>query len=365
MTTSTFPTLAEEVERLIGITPALEEQPTKTAIDYRVAAAVREGLSCQPKRLPPWLFYDKTGSRLFDEITERPEYYLTRTERAILAERAQQIIARAANGSRLRVAELGAGSAGKTRLLLKAAAAQQGNVVYEPVDVSASALEDAKRGIEQEIPAVNVKPRVMDYTAESRPSLSHRLRSGSYRNSGRGIEFEAASGDERRLVLYIGSSIGNFEPHEASRLLGRVRAGLRPGDCLLLGVDLVKDEATLLAAYDDFAGVTADFNVNLLARLNRELDAEFSLDSFAHRAVWNARESRIEMHLESRVAQKVSIAALDLSVDFAQGETIHTENSYKYRPGQAEAMLAEADFATTQTWTDEQCWFNVCLAHAH
>jgi len=310
----------------------------------------------QHKRLPAWLFYDEAGSRLFDEITERPEYYLTRTERAILAHHADAMLARAAGReaaqleslsldgigcTRLRIAELGAGSADKTRLLLKAAVAQQGTVIYEPVDVSFTALEEAKDRIEFEIPGVTVMPRVEDYT--------------------QGLDFETLAFGERRLVLYIGSSIGNFEPWEAKRVLTRVRAGLNPGDSLLLGVDLKKDEATLLSAYDDAAGVTADFNLNMLARLNRELGAEFQLDAFEHRAVWNARESRMEMHLESRVAQRVRIDALNSEVEFAEGERIHTENSYKYQPGQAESLMASAGFEPVESWTDERGWFGVCL----
>ncbi len=316
----------------------------------RVAAAVLEGLSSFPKRLPSWLFYDEAGSRLFDEITERPEYYPTRTERGILAAYAERIIALAARpaagtpaGScpaRLRITELGAGSADKTRLLLSAAATRQGTVVYEPVDVSASALEMATDRIEREIAGVTVSPRVMDYTHE----------------------FELEPTNERRLVLYIGSSIGNFDPWQAANLLSGVRSGLQPGDGFLLGVDLAKDEATLLAAYDDVAGVTAEFNLNLLTRLNRELGAEFDLESFEHRAVWNASESRIEMHLESRIAQRVRMEGVDCAVEFAAGETIHTENSYKYRPGQAETMLTEAGLTPVKTWTDSQGWFAVCLA---
>ena len=310
----------------------------------------------QHKRLPAWLFYDEAGSRLFDEITERPEYYLTRTERAILAHHADAMLARAAGReaaqleslsldgigcTRLRIAELGAGSADKTRLLLKAAVAQQGTVIYEPVDVSFTALEEAKDRIEFEIPGVTVMPRVEDYT--------------------QGLDFETLAFGERRLVLYIGSSIGNFEPWEAKRVLTRVRAGINPGDALLLGVDLKKDEATLLSAYDDAAGVTADFNLNMLARLNRELGAEFQLDAFEHRAVWNAHESRMEMHLESRVAQRVRIDALNSEVEFAEGERIHTENSYKYQPGQAESLMASAGFEPVESWTDERGWFGVCL----
>jgi L-histidine Nalpha-methyltransferase len=345
-------------------------------VQKRVAEAVREGLTAHPKRLPPWLFYDEAGSRLFDEITERPEYYLTRTERGILARHAGAMIARAAgldgnahagnghagnghagngragnahagNGrhemkpARLRIVELGAGSADKTRLLLRAAVARQGTVVYEPVDVSSTALEAAKERIEREIDGVTVMPRVEDYSHE--------------------FGLDAAAPGERRLVLYIGSSIGNFEPWEAERLLERVRAGLAPGDGLLLGVDLVKDEPTLLAAYDDVAGVTSDFNLNLLARLNRELDAEFELDAFEHRAVWNEARSRMEMHLECRSAHRVRVGELDLEVEFAEGEMIHTENSYKYLPGQAEEMLERTGFEAVGSWTDELGWFGVCL----
>jgi dimethylhistidine N-methyltransferase len=311
-------------------------------IDELVAAAVRQGLTARPRRLPPWLFYDAAGSHLFERITELPEYYLTRTERGIFAAHAEAMIELAAQGDRMRIAELGAGSADKTRLLLAAAVRQQGTVLYEPVDVSATALDAARNRIEREIPGVTVAPRLIDYT--------HRL------------EFEPAG--ERRLVLYIGSSIGNFEPHEALRLLRRVRAGLRSGDAMLLGVDLVKEDSILLAAYDDAAGVTAAFNKNMLVRLNRELSADFVPEAFAHRAVWNAAESRIEMHLESRIAQRVSLSALNLQVSFTPGETIHTENSYKYAPGQAEALLAEAGFAPAATWTDAQGWFAVCLGRA-
>jgi dimethylhistidine N-methyltransferase len=316
-------------------------------VETPVASAVREGLSAHPKRLPPWLFYDSDGSHLFDQITHLPEYYLTRTEREIFSAHAAAIIAQAAHSdgfARLRIAELGAGSADKTRLLLKAAADRQGTLLYEPVDVSASALEAARERIEGEIAGVHVLPRVMDYT--------------------HGVEFYPSAPGERRMVLYIGSSIGNFEPHQAAQLLQGIRAALEPGDTLLLGVDLQKHERILLAAYDDAAGVTARFNLNLLARLNRELAADFDLDSFVHRAVWNRAESRIEMHLESLIAQRVQLPSLDLEVSFAEGERLHTENSYKYAPGQAEAMLQKAGFIPESTWTDERGWFAVCLGRA-
>ena len=317
-------------------------------LDERVASVVREGLTSRPKRLPAWLFYDQAGSRLFDAITELDEYYLTRTERGIFLRASEEILERACSGRRLRIAELGAGSAEKTRLLLKAAVRRQGTVRYEPVDVSASALEGARRRIEREIPGVSVAPRVLDYTD----------------GDDRKFHLGPMDEDESRLVLYIGSSIGNFEPHQAARLLRRVRAGLEVGDAMLLGVDLAKDKATLVAAYDDAAGVTAAFNKNILERLNRELDADFDADTFAHRAVWNKAASRMEMHLVSRTAQKANIAALDLIVDFAAGESIHTENSYKYQPGQIEALLTETGFSAESTWTDPKGWFAVCLGRA-
>ncbi len=318
-------------------------------LDERVSAAVREGLTSRPKRLPAWLFYDDAGSRLFDAITELPEYYLTRTERGILAAtRGGDDCAGRGPAARLHIVELGAGSADKTRLLLKAATELQGAVLYEPVDVSASALEAARERIEREIAGVTVTPRVMDYT----------------HGDGSRLHLGPVDCRERRLVVYIGSSIGNFEPHQAAKLLRRVRAGLKTGDGFLLGVDLAKEESALLAAYDDAAGVTAAFNRNVLVRLNRELDAEFDLETFAHCAVWNEAKSRIEMHLKSRDAQRVHVGALDLKVDFAAGESIHTENSYKFRPGQAEALLAEAGFRAEATWTDARGWFAVCLGRA-
>ncbi len=316
--------------------------------DERVATAVREGLASRPKRLPAWLFYDRAGSRLFDAITELDEYYLTRTERCIFVRASEEIVRRASAGQRLRIAELGAGSAEKTRLLLRAAIEKQQAVLYEPVDVSASALDLAKRRIEREIPGVGVVPRVMDYTD----------------GDGNRFHLGAMGPGEKRLVLYIGSSIGNFEPAEAERLLRRVRAGLDPGDSMLLGVDLVKDEAMLVAAYDDAQGVTAAFNKNVLVRLNRELDADFDVEAFEHRAVWNKARSRMEMHLESQIAQQIHVDELDMTVEFEAGESIHTESSYKYRPGQAEALLAETGFMPVETWTDAKGWFAVCLGRA-
>ncbi len=305
---------------------------------------VRNGLSSRPKTLPPWLFYDEAGSELFEQITELPEYYVTRTERAILERNASEMVALAAAGSRLRFTELGAGSAEKTRVLMKAALARQRELVFEAVDVSATALLVAQARIEREIPGVRAALLEMDYT--------------------NGFELDACEPGERRLVLYIGSSIGNFEPEESARILRKLRKQLDPGDGLLLGVDLVKDESTLLAAYDDAAGVTATFNKNMLVRMNRELGADFDLAQFEHRAVWNETMSRMEMHLKSCTDQRVRLAALDWEVEFRAGETIHTENSYKYRPGDASETMAAAGFACAGTWTDDRGWFEVCVGTA-
>lgn len=337
-----------------------------------VAAAVLDGLSTRPRTLPPWIFYDAAGSALFERITELPEYYPTRMERAILAENASRIITQAAAGERLTILELGAGTATKTGLLLRAAVAAQGEVVYRPIDVSATALEEAHVHLQRDLPGVTVAPQVADYTRQ--------------------LRIPESSPGERRLVLYIGSSIGNFSPSEAADVLRRVRSQLRPGDSLLLGTDLApnlplashprsglslvpnssldsdpnpaKTEATLVAAYDDAAGVTAEFNLNMLRRLNREIGADFDLTAFEHLARWNAEESRIEMHLRSLRAQQVTLPALDLRLDFAAGETIHTENSRKFTPESADALLLSTGFQLASRWTDPSAWFAVQLAFA-
>jgi dimethylhistidine N-methyltransferase len=291
------------------------------------------------------LFYDEAGSRLFEEITELPEYYVTRTERQILAEHASEIITAAAGGRDLSMIELGAGTATKTGLLLNAAVGLQGSVTYYPIDVSETALEEARTRLEAELPEVTVEPIVADYTE--------------------GMRQNSASHTGRKLVLYIGSSIGNFSPADALEVLRGVRAQLLPGDSLLLGTDMVKDVDTLLAAYDDAAGVTARFNKNVLIRINRELDANFNPKLFRHRARWNEQHSRIEMHLESLLAQRVVLRGLDLEVRFARGETIHTENSYKFTDERVAALLTRAGFKLRQQWTDPNHWFTVHLAAAN
>jgi L-histidine N-alpha-methyltransferase len=308
-----------------------------------VGEEVFRGLTSSPKTLSPWLFYDSEGSRLFEQITELPEYYVTRTERAIFAEHADLILKLAAGSERLAAIELGAGTAAKTGLLLAAAVRRQGDLDYYAIDVSASALDEAKAHLERELAGVHVHTRVADYT------------------DGLG-QIDAAGA--RRLVLYIGSSIGNFEPRDAAALLSAIRAELTPGDRLLLGADQVKSMELLHAAYDDAAGVTSAFNKNVLVRINRELGANFQLARFAHRARWNAARSRIEMHLESTVAQTVLVPALELELNFSAGETIHTENSYKFTDDGVIGILESAGFELLREWKDAQGWFGAYLATA-
>ncbi len=300
---------------------------------------VRAGLLSSPKRLPPTLFYDSVGSALFEQITELPEYYPTRTERGILGHHGEDML-RAA-GPELELLELGSGSSAKTHLLLRALLKRQELASYAPVDVSLSALEKAKATLAEVFPELEVRPIHGDYL-EGLASLER--------------------SEARRLVLFLGSTIGNFDPAHATDFLRAVRERLQPGDALLIGMDLTKAPSVLLPAYDDAAGVTAKFNLNVLARLNREAGADFKLEGFRHVALWNDAESRIEMHLESLARQSVHVSALGLELSLERGERIHTENSYKYRPGTGEAILRDAGWTLERTWTDQQNWFALHLA---
>ncbi len=303
-----------------------------------IAFDVLQGLTRAPKALPPTLFYDATGSALFEQITTLPEYYLTRTETGILEANADEIVCRAGNG--ITLVELGAGTAAKTRIIIRALLRHQRRAVFYPVDVSPDPLRMAAEELPREFPALAVHPLVADYTASR--------------------WLDQVPG--RKLVLYIGSSIGNFEPFQATALLARLRRSLAAGDALLLGADMAKDPAVLVPAYDDPQGVTAQFNLNMLARINRELGGHFDLNSFRHVALWNPRCSRMEMYLESLREQTVAIDLLRLQVRFARGERIHTENSYKFTAAMIEAMLADSGFRPEATWTDPRAWFTVHLA---
>jgi L-histidine N-alpha-methyltransferase len=310
------------------------------------------GLTTAPqKTLPPWLFYDERGSQLFEQITELPEYYLTRTERALFAAHANDILSTTTSDN-ITIAELGAGTATKTGILLRAALRRQPKLLYQPIDVSSSALAAESLTL----PGLTIHPQVANYITE-RYTLQ------------RPDSPEQGGPAHRILALYIGSSIGNFSPTEAHSILHNLRQHLQPGDALLLGADLApglqKPIATILSAYDDAAGVTAAFNLNILTRLNRELDADFNLAAFAHRARWNAAESRIEMHLESLRSQTVTIPTNDEihHIAFEQGETIHTENSYKFTPEALTTLLTNSNFTPTRTFHDPTQTFALTLAH--
>jgi len=320
--------------------------PLNETAGTRIGAEVLRGLSGRPKALSPWLFYDDEGSRLFELITELPEYYVTRSEREIFVAHADEIISAAGDGH-LSLYELGAGTASKTGLLLRAAVRRQGNVRYQAIDISASALEDAKQSLEGEIPGVSVEALVVDYT----DGLAN-------------LPLGQRQQDDRRMFLYIGSSIGNFDMPFALRILRDIRHQLVPGDTLLLGADLVKERQILLQAYDDRSGVTAAFNKNVLVRINRELGSNFNPQLFRHRARWNEECSRIEMHLESLITQIVFVPALDMQVRLGRAETIHTENSYKFTDEQIGGLLARAGFEVEQRWTDRRGWFGEYLARA-
>lgn len=302
-------------------------------------ADVLGGLTATPKTLPPKWFYDARGSALFEDITRLPEYYPTRAEREILVARSGDI-ARITGAKTL--IELGSGSSEKTRLLLDALRAAGTLGAFVPFDVSVSALREAMARIAEEYPALPVHGIAGDFTRHL-----GRLPSGG-----------------TRLVAFLGGTIGNFLPEERATFLAGLRAALEPGDWLLLGTDLVKDPGVLVAAYDDAAGVTAEFNRNVLHVLNRELGADFDVDAFRHVALWDAEHQWIEMRLRARRPMRVRVAALGLTVDFAAGEDLHTEVSAKFRRDGVDRELTEAGFATRRWWTDPAGRFAETLAQA-
>jgi L-histidine N-alpha-methyltransferase len=303
-----------------------------------LAADVLEGLSSSPKSLPPKWFYDARGSELFDAICELPEYYPTRREAALLREIGGAIAADVPAGE---VVELGSGSSLKSPLLLDPLWAAGTLRRYVPVDVSATAVERAVPALLERYPGLEIDARVCDFTAEL----------GALRACKR----------PPRLIAFLGSTIGNVQPAELQDFLLRVRPLLGPRDALLVGHDLVKDPAVIVPAYDDAAGVTAAFNRNVLAVVNRELHADFELDAFAHEVSWNAALERIEIRLRSRTAQVVRIASLGLEVTFQAGESILTEISRKFRREVIERAAARAGLALRAWHADADEWYGVSL----
>ncbi|RYJ23158.1 dimethylhistidine N-methyltransferase [Streptomyces sp. L-9-10] len=306
------------------------------ATDAALRADVLQGLTRTPKVLPPKWFYDSRGSELFEEITRLPEYYPTRAEREILLARAPEIAA--ATGARTLV-ELGSGSSEKTRHLLDALT---GLHSYVPVDVSESALTGAAESLLAEHPGLQVHALIADFT--------------------RGLALPGTPGP--RLVAFLGGTIGNLLPAERASFLASVRGLLAPGDALLLGTDLVKDESVLVRAYDDSAGVTAAFNKNVLLVINRELGADFDPRDFDHVALWDAEHEWIEMRLRARRDLTAKVPELDLVVHFAAGEEVRTEVSAKFRQDRVRAELAGAGLELAHWWTDEEGRFALSLATA-
>ncbi|HVW87786.1 MAG TPA: L-histidine N(alpha)-methyltransferase [Bryobacteraceae bacterium] len=312
-------------------------------INPAFAQAVMDGLSRSPqKTLPASWLYDEVGSALFEVITVLPEYGLTRADSALLGRAAEEIIGVA--GRPEVIIELGSGTGTKTRHILRAASAG-GPVDYFPIDISRAALENCKATLGS-MDDVRIEPIEASYLEGIDQALALRR------------------SEERTLILFLGSTIGNFAPDEAESFLRRIRQRVHAKDSLLLGADLVKPVPRLIAAYDDPLGVTAAFNLNLLARINRELDGQFDLSRFAHEARYNERQSRIEMHLRSRIAQEVRIDALDMAVSFRAGETIWTESSYKFRPEALRNTGLRAGWTSMRQWIDGDWGFAETLFSA-
>lgn len=304
-----------------------------------LAEDVREGLTAEPKHIPPKYFYDAVGSALFDVITLLPEYYPTRAESQILEQFADEMIAALPGDKQL--LELGTGSATKTRVLVEAILRQQTELEFLPNDISPEVLEQGSRVLLQMFENLTIEAYATDYFTA--------------------LEKFRVDPKKRALVLFLGSNLGNFTYEEAREFMQALRKILKLGDALLLGTDLKKDRQMLVNAYDDPIGVTAAFNLNLLARLNRELDADFDLRKFKHRAVYNETEGRVEMRLESLAAQTVNLRKLDLTVEFKIGETIHTENSYKFNLEDLRHLAEVSGFKVQQSWFDKKKRFGSSL----
>jgi len=303
------------------------------------ARAVEVGLTAKPKYLPCRFFYDDEGSRLFEEICELPEYYLTRAERSILRDHAQEIASRFSGPVTL--AELGSGSASKTRILIEALLARHGALRYVPVDISHSMLEESSRALLEEYRSLEILAIAAEYRE--------------------GLRRLARETNRPKLILWLGSNVGNLYREEAAEFLESLRRSMAPPDRLLMGIDLRKDRDTLEHAYDDARGVTARFNLNLLARINRELGGRFDLASFDHRAVYNQEAGRVELYLVSQKAQAVPIESLDLVVPFKKNETIDTEYSFKYSLDEIQGLAFAAGLTLERQWLDRKQRFSVNL----
>lgn len=311
------------------------------------AEDVRRGLTAQPKRLSCRFFYDREGSRLFEQICALPAYYLTRAEEEILARHADEIAAALPGPADL--VELGSGSAAKTRRLIAALLRRQETLRYAAIDIAREVLEESAHRLLDEYASLEVHALAAEYRdGLRRLQVLRRTR-------------EADRPHRPQLILWLGSNVGNFERHEAAAFLAQVRAAMGPHDRLLIGIDRRKARSVLEAAYDDAQGVTARFNRNLLVRINRELGGHFDPQSFEHRAVYDEAAGRIAMFLVSRQAQTVHVPDLGLRVRFAAGEAVHTENSYKYSFDEIRALAEAGGFGVERQWLDREQRFSECL----
>ncbi len=322
----------------------IEERFAEIIIPQEVVAGafgqdVENGLRAQPKYLPCIYFYDEKGSQLFEQICDLPEYYLTRTEAEILQTYADAIVT--LFPSQTDIIELGSGSSLKTRYLLEAFLRRHGQAFYNPIDISHTILRNSSLNLLQKYSGLEITAVAATYEE--------------------GLKRMEQLSTRAKLVLWLGSSIGNFEWTEAARFMRHLRETLTSNDSLLLGIDLKKERAVIERAYDDARGVTAAFNLNLLQRINRELDGHFNLIHFEHLALFNEQRNRIEMYLQSTKEQTVRIDKLNLKVNFAVDETIHTEFSHKFTPEDIRLLAYETGFTIKQQWFDKNGWFSLNL----
>lgn len=329
---------------------ALQQNNNSNKEFEEFATDVARCLASKNKYLSPKYLYDKVGSQLFEQICLQPEYYLTRTEASILNKHALLISKLA--GSNIKIIELGSGSSSKTAILLSYLSSQKKRIYYFPIDISSSILIETERKLKSQFPNASIIGIRSDYDT------------GIDRAAAECMAIEKKNNNNiphTKLVLFLGSSIGNFELIEARSLLRSVREKLHTNDFLLIGFDLQKDESVLNAAYNDKAGMTAKFNLNLLARINRELGGNFELGKFEHCAFYSRERHRIEMHLVSKTDQQLYIDALGKTFALRKGESIHTENSYKYSLSQIAALAEDCGFTVEKNFTDKKRWFDLAL----
>jgi L-histidine Nalpha-methyltransferase len=320
---------------------------SESQLNEDFAQDIKEGLgSRNQKHVKPKYFYDSEGSHLFEEICRQPEYYPWRIEAAIL--RQHSIRMACMHGKKkINMIELGSGSSTKTRILLQEVLLRQSSLCYFPIDVSKAMLHETINKLSADFSNLRIIGISSDYLDGVDKATS----------------FIATDGQipDRKLIIFLGSSIGNFEPNESISFLKKLRSKMEKNDTLLLGIDLHKNKKVLEAAYNDEKGITARFNLNLLNRINRELRGEFNLDCFVHHAFYNSSDKRVEMHLVSTKDQQVHVGRLGQTFSFDKNETIHTENSYKYSPEQIKQMAEESEFIIKRNFFDEKKWFNIVL----